>query len=89
MSAADASIQNKIHGYGRSSNSILQKTVKFSNEDIKYMTKIVKALEDSDFLMKGVTETCKSNIKKRWCFTFDPNVIRNSWRIFVNWKRFV
>ena len=28
------------------------------------MTKIVKALEDSDVLMKGITETLKNNIKK-------------------------
>ena len=46
----------KIHGYG--------KTVKFSNEDIKDMTRIVKTLEDSDVLMKGVTETFKNDIKK-------------------------
>ena len=28
------------------------------------MTKIVKALEDSDVLMKGVTKTLKNDIKK-------------------------
>ena len=28
------------------------------------MTKIVKALEDSDALMKGVNETLKNDIKK-------------------------
>ena len=56
MSASNAAIQKKKHGYG--------KTVKHSNEDIKDMTKIVKALEDSDVLMKGVTETFKSDIKK-------------------------
>ena len=28
------------------------------------MTKIVKTLEDSDLLMKGVTKTLKSDIKK-------------------------
>ena len=28
------------------------------------MTKIVKASEDSDVLMKGITETLKNNIKK-------------------------
>ena len=28
------------------------------------MTKIVKALEDSDVLMKGTTETLKNDIKK-------------------------
>ena len=28
------------------------------------MTKIVKALEDSDVLMKGITEALKNDIKK-------------------------
>ena len=38
-------------------------TVVFSNEDLNDMTKIVKALEDSDVLMKGVTKTLKNDIK--------------------------
>ena len=37
---------------------------KFSNKDLNDMTKIVKALEDSDVLMKGVTKTLKNDIKK-------------------------
>ena len=49
-SATDAAIQKKVHGYGT-------KTVKFSNKDLDDMTKIVKDLEDSDVLMKGITET--------------------------------
>ena len=57
MSATDAAIQKKVHGYGT-------KTVKFSNKDLDDMTKIVKALEDSDVLMKGVTYTLKNDIKK-------------------------
>ena len=40
------------------------KTVKFSNKDSDDMTEIVKALEDSDVLMKGVSKTLKSDIKK-------------------------
>ena len=40
------------------------KTVKFSNEELNYMTKIVKALEDSDVLMKGVTKTLKNDVKE-------------------------
>ena len=39
------------------------KTVKFSNKDLDDMPKIVKALEDSDVLMKGVTKTLKNDIK--------------------------
>ena len=57
MSATDAAINKKIHGYGT-------KTIKFSNKDLDDMTKIVKALEDSDVLMKGITETLKNDIKK-------------------------
>ena len=56
MTATDAAIQ-EMYGSG-------SKTVKLSNEDLNYMTKIVKALEDSDALMKGVTKTLKSDIKK-------------------------
>ena len=40
------------------------KTVKFSNKDLDDIAKIVKALEDSDVLMKGITETLKNDIKK-------------------------
>ena len=57
MSATDSAIQKKVHGYGA-------KTVTFSNKDLHDMTKIVKALEDSDVLMKGITETLKNDIKK-------------------------
>ena len=57
MSATDAAIQKKVHGYGI-------KTVRFSNKDLDDMTKIVKALEDSDVLMKRITETLKNDIKK-------------------------
>ena len=57
MSATDAAIQKKVYGSGT-------KTVRFSNEDLDDMTKIVKALEDSDLLMKGVNKTLKNDIKK-------------------------
>ena len=57
ISTTDAAIQRKVHGYGT-------KTVRFSNQDLDDMTKIVKALEDSDVLMKGITETLKTDIKK-------------------------
>ena len=49
MSAVDNSIaKKKIHGYGT--------TVILSNEEINDMIKIIKALEDRDVLLKGVTE---------------------------------
>ena len=57
MSATDAAIQKKMYGSGT-------KTVKFSNEELNDMTKIVKALEDSDVLMKGVTKTLKNDVKE-------------------------
>ena len=47
MSATDAAIKKKAHGYGT-------KTVGFSNKDVDDMTKIVKALEYSDVLIKGI-----------------------------------
>ena len=57
MSPTDAAIQKKMYGSGT-------KTVKYPNKDLDDMTKIVKALEDSDVLMKGVTKTLKNDIKK-------------------------
>ena len=45
MSATDAAINKKIHGYGT-------KKVRFSNKDLDGMTKIDKALENSNVLMK-------------------------------------
>ena len=57
MSTTDAAIQKKVHGYGT-------KTVRFSNKDLDDMTKIVKAVEESDALMKGITQTLKNDIKK-------------------------
>ena len=51
------------------------KSVKFSNEDIKDMTKIVIALEDSDVKMKGVTETLKNDIKKGGALPLIPMLL--------------
>ena len=45
-------------------------TVIFSNEEINDMIKIVKVLEDSDVLMKGVSETLKNDIKKVVLYQF-------------------
>ena len=56
MSGIDGAIQKKIHGSGT--------TVIFSNEEVNDMIKIVKALEDSDILVKGVTETLQNDVKK-------------------------
>ena len=73
MSATDAAIQKKVHGLANSKNSGT-KIVKISNKDLDGMTKIVKALEDSDVLMEGISETLKNDMKKRRCFAFNTNV---------------
>ena len=57
MSATDATIQKKMYGSGA-------KIVRFSNKDLDDMTKNVKALEDSDVLMKRVTKTLQNDIKR-------------------------
>ena len=36
-----------------------------SNEDMNYIIKIIKSLEDSDVLINGITETGKLEIKNR------------------------
>ena len=41
--------KKKIHGY--------ETTVIFSNEEINNIMKIIKALEDQDILLKGVSRT--------------------------------
>ena len=55
--------KKKMYGSGNLKNSGT-KTVRFSNKDLNDMTKIFKALEDSDVLMKGIIETLKNDIKK-------------------------
>ena len=57
MSATDAAINKKIHGYGT-------KKAKSSNKDLHNIVKMVKALQDSDVLMKRIIETLKNDIKK-------------------------
>ena len=56
MSAIDGSIQKKIHGSG----------VKLiiEQEDMKDIMKIIKALENSDILLKGVSKTMKLKNKE-------------------------
>ena len=55
MSAIDGSIQKKIHGSG----------VKLiiEQEDMKDIMKIIKALENSGILLKGVSKTIKNETK--------------------------
>ena len=57
MSAIDASIQKKIHGSG----------VKLiiEQEDMNDIMKIIKALEESGILLKGVSKTIKNETKEQ------------------------
>ena len=57
-SAADAGIHKKILGSGNT-------TLIISNEEMNDVMKIVQALEDSNILLKGVTETVKNETKEQ------------------------
>ena len=57
-SAIDAGVQKKINSSGTA-------TLTISNEEMNDIMKIVKALEDSNILLKGVTKTIKIETKER------------------------
>ena len=54
-SATDTAIRKKMFGSDT-------KTLVFSNEDLNDMMKIVKSLEESVFLIKGVSETAENEV---------------------------
>ena len=54
-SATDTAIRKKMFGSDT-------KTLVFSNEDLNDMMKIVKSLEESVFLKKGVSETAENEV---------------------------
>ena len=62
-SAADAGIHKKI--ILRSSNHPSFTTLIISNDEMKDIIKIVKSLEDSGLLIKGVTETVQNEVKEQ------------------------
>ena len=62
-SAADAGIHKKILGSGHNNPS--STTLIISNNDMEDIIKIVKSLEDSGLLLKGVTETVQNEIKEQ------------------------
>ena len=65
-SAADAGIHKKILGSGnRHSSSASHTTLIISNDEINDIIKIIKSLEDSGLLLKGVTETVQNEVKKQ------------------------
>ena len=65
-SAADAGIHKKILGSGtRQSSSASHITLIISNNEMGDIIKIVKSLEDSGLLLKGVTETAQNEDKEQ------------------------
>ena len=58
-SAADAGIHKKILGLGNTTTLII------SNNEMEDIIKIVKSLENSGLLLKGVTETVQNEIKEQ------------------------
>ena len=58
-SAADAGIHKKILGSGNNTTLIIL------NKDIEDLIKIVKSLEDSSLLSKGVTESLQNEVKEQ------------------------
>ena len=65
-SAADAAIQNRIHGCDHPSDLAKQTTIlTVLNQEMKDFMKIVKSLEESGLLMKGATETIKMKQKNK------------------------
>ena len=58
MSAADAAIQNKIYGSGTTALII-------SDEEMEDILRIVKSLEESGLLIKGISETIKHEAKEQ------------------------
>ena len=57
--AADAGIHKKILGSGNNATLII------SNKDMDDLIKIVKSLEDSGLLLKGITESVQNEIKEQ------------------------
>ena len=58
-SAVDIGIHKKILGSGNTTMLII------SNDEINDIIKIVKSLEDSGLLLKGVTETVQNEVKEQ------------------------
>ena len=63
VSAADAGTHKKVLGSGHDNNNTT--TLIISNNEIEDIIKIVKSLEDSGLLLKGVTETVQNEVKEQ------------------------
>ena len=62
-SAADAAIHKKMFGSGTRPSDFAKQTI--SNEEMNDITKIVKSLEVSGLLIKGVSKTIKNEAKEQ------------------------
>ena len=63
MSAIDGSIQKKIHGSG--ATKVAGNKLIIEQEDMKDIMKIIKALENSGILLKGVSKAIKNETKEQ------------------------
>ena len=59
-SVADARIHKKILGSDHNKTTLI-----IANDEINDIIKIIKSLEDSGLLLKGVTETVQNEVKKQ------------------------
>ena len=60
--AADAGKHKKILGSGHNNTTTM---LIISNNEIEYIIEIVKSLEESSLLLKGVTETVQNEVKEQ------------------------
>ena len=66
MSPADAATQKKIYESGHRSNLASRTTsLIISNKEMEYIMKIIKSLEESGLLIKGISETNKNEAKEQ------------------------
>ena len=63
MSAIDGSIQKKIHGSGATKGAGVKLIIK--QEDMNDIMKVIKALENSGILLKGISKTIKDETKEQ------------------------
>ena len=63
MSAIDGSIQKKIHGSGATKGAGVKLIIE--QEDMNDIMKIIKVLENSGILLKGVSKTIKNETKEQ------------------------
>ena len=63
MSTIDGSIQKKIHGSGSTKGAGVKLIIE--QEDMKDIMKIIKALENSGILLKGVSKAIKNETKEQ------------------------